>query len=158
MSIQSGSTIPILRPLMVAGVALILVAAAIAGGVLFYPGSPAFVAKLDRGGLYVVMAVLAPAVFFYFLTGLGVILKSKFGYHLFRTFLYIHLFVGFPITTVFAYRALAYTQAASVKRHFGIRVEPGESDSSAIPHRAKVILAVVGFLLVAIWVFVMLYG
>ena len=121
MSGQSGFGAPISRTLMITGVALILVAAGIAYGVLFYPGSPAFIAKLDRGGLLVTIGALAPAVLFYLLTGLGVILRSKFGYYLFRVFLYIHLFVGFPITTVFAYRGLAYTQAPSVKRHFGIR-------------------------------------
>lgn len=158
MNGQSGFGVPILRPLMITGAALILAAAGIAGGVLLYPGSPAFVAKLDRGGLLVVVGTLAPAVLFYLFTGLGVILRSKFGYYLFRGFLYIHLFVGFPITTVFAYRGLAYTQAPSVKRHFGIRVEPGESDSSGIPHRTKVALVVVGLLLVAVYVAVMLYG
>jgi hypothetical protein len=158
MSGQSGFGVPILRPVMITGAALILVAAGIACGVLFYPGSPAFVAKLDSSGLLVAIGVLAPAVLFYFLTGLGVLLRSKVGYYLFRAFLYIHLFVGFPVTTVFAYRGLAYTQAPSVKRHFGIRSEPGESDSSAISHRAKVVLAVVGFLLVAVYVLVMLYG
>jgi hypothetical protein len=158
MSGQSGFGAPISRTLMITGVALILVAAGIAYGVLFYPGSPAFIAKLDRGGLLVTIGALAPAVLFYLLTGLGVILRSKFGYYLFRVFLYIHLFVGFPITTVFAYRGLAYTQAPSVKRHFGIRSEPGESDSPAIPHRTKVVLAVVGFLLVAVYLLVILYG
>jgi hypothetical protein len=158
MSGQSGFGVPILRPLMITGAALILAAAGIACGVLLYPGSPAFVAKLDRTGLFVAIGALAPAVLFYLLTGLGVILRSKFGYYLFRAFLYIHLFVGFPITTVFAYRGLAYTKALSVKRHFGIRLEPGESDSSAIPHRTKVVLALVGFLLVAVYILVMLYG
>lgn len=158
MSGQSGFDVPVLRPLMITGAALILAAAGIACGVLFYPGSPAFVAKLDRGGLIVAVAALAPAVLFYLFTGLGVILRLTLGYYLFRTFLYIHLFVGFPVTTVFAYRGLAYTQAPSVKRHFGIRSEPGESDSSAIPHRTKVVLTIVGFLLVAVYVLIMLYG
>ena len=53
----------------------------------------------------------------YFLTGLGVVGLKKWGYYLFKFFLYI-LFVSFPIGTVISYKTLKYMKKNNIKDYF----------------------------------------
>ncbi|MGI0016210.1 MAG: hypothetical protein ACREBU_22550, partial [Nitrososphaera sp.] len=134
--------VPEVRPLMVTGVALVVFAAILTWAFLLRPGSPAFILKLDREGIYLVTSLIGPVVLFYLVTGLGIMFPRKWGYYLFRAFLYIHLFVGFPITTILAYRGLSYVRAPSIKRHFGVSIELHEP--TALSQRTKVILILIG--------------
>jgi len=122
--------------------------------VLLRAGSPTFILKLDRGGIYFVIAVIGLPVLFYLLTGLGVLFPSTWGYRLLTAFLYVHLFVGFPITTFFAYRGLSYIKSPSIKNHFGAPVRANEP--TTLTRRAKVIIALIGAAMIALWIWVML--
>lgn len=146
--------VPVLRPIMVAGVLLVVVAVVLTWAILLRPGSPSFLLKLPREDIYIVTGMIGPLIVFYLLTGLGVLFPSKWGYYLFRVSLYIHLFVGFPITTVFAYRGLSYIKDPSVKHHFGVPAPPHET--TTLSHREKVTLVVIGAALGALWLWVML--
>jgi hypothetical protein len=122
--------------------------------VLLRAGSPTFIRKLDQGGLYLVVAVLGIPVLFYLLTGLALLFPSPWGYRLLRVFLYIYLFVGFPVTTAFAYRGLSHIKSPRVKAHFGAPVRANEP--TGLSRRAKVILALIAATMVALWIWVML--
>lgn len=54
----------------------------------------------------------------YFLTGLGVVLLKKWGYILFKLFLYL-LFLAFPIGTIISYLTLKYMKRHQIKVYFG---------------------------------------
>lgn len=152
-SIFDRFRVPALRPIMIVGAGLVVVAMLLAWVFLLRPGSPAFLLKLNREGIYFVTSVIGPVVLFYLLTGVGVLLTSKWGYRLFTAFLYVHLFVGFPITTVFAYRGLSYIKASSIRRYFGMSADG--NGPTAMPRRSKITLALIGAALVALYVWVM---
>jgi len=54
----------------------------------------------------------------YLITGIGIITHQKWGYYLFKFFLYV-LFLAFPIGTVIAYKSLAYIKRNDIKNLFG---------------------------------------
>ena len=146
--------VPELRPLMILGIGLVMAAVLLTWAVLVRAGSPTFIRKLDQGGLYLVIAVLGAPVLFYLLTGLGLLFPSTWGYRLLTAFLYIHLFVGFPVTTIFAYRGLSYIKSPSIKDHFGAPVRANEP--TALSRRARVIIALIAATMIALWIWVML--
>jgi hypothetical protein len=51
------------------------------------------------------------------LTAIGVLAKTKWGYYLFKSFLYV-LLVAFPIGTLIAYKSLKYMKRKNIKRLF----------------------------------------
>lgn len=146
--------VPEMRPLMVTGVALVGFAAVLTWWFLLRPGSTAFIFKLDREGIYFAATFIGSVALFYLVTALGILFPRRWGYHLFRAFLYIHLFVGFPITTILAYRGLSYVKAPSIKRHFGVSTESHEP--TALSQRTKVTLILIGTALVALYLWMML--
>ena len=79
----------------------------------FRPTSPSY---YGRVGFYFAVGVLA----FYLLTGVGVMLLAKWGYPLFKLFLYV-LLLAFPIGTIISYLTLSYMKKHQIKRYFGSR-------------------------------------
>ncbi len=53
----------------------------------------------------------------FFVTGLGVIKLTKWGYYLFKILLYL-LFVSFPIGTFISYKTLSYMKKNNIKNRF----------------------------------------
>ena len=53
-------------------------------------------------------------------TAIGIIYLRRWGYILFKIFLYIML-IGFPIGTFISYMTLSYMKRHDVKRYFGTR-------------------------------------
>jgi len=58
---------------------------------------------------------------FYLSTGVGVVLRTKWGYFLFKAFLYLML-LGFPIGTIISYVGLSYMKRHQLKRYFEITI------------------------------------
>jgi len=50
-------------------------------------------------------------------TGLGVLYRTRWGYYLFKLFLYL-LLLGFPIGTFISYKALSYMKRHRIETHF----------------------------------------
>ena len=61
----------------------------------------------------------------YLTTGIGILLRSKWGYFFFKFFLYI-LLLGFPIGTFVAYKSLKYIKRNDIKTLFGFGTSGGE--------------------------------
>jgi uncharacterized membrane protein YfcA len=55
----------------------------------------------------------------YLITGVGVLTRRKWGYYLFKIFLYV-LLLAFPIGTLIGYKSLKYIKRNNIKRLFGI--------------------------------------
>jgi hypothetical protein len=53
----------------------------------------------------------------YFLTGIAILSRQKWGYYLLKLFLYI-LFVAFPIGTFISYKSLAYIKTNNIRAIF----------------------------------------
>ena len=53
----------------------------------------------------------------YLLTGIGVLIRKKWGYYLFKSFLYL-LFICFPVGTVISYYSLGYVKKNKLIREF----------------------------------------
>ena len=77
----------------------------------FKPNSPSL---YGRFGFYFMIAVNL----FYLLAGIGVLLLTKWGYILFKLFLYI-LLIGIPIGTIISYITLSYMKRHKIKQYFG---------------------------------------
>lgn len=54
---------------------------------------------------------------YYFLTGLGVLMLRKWGYILFKSFLYL-LFICFPVGTFISYKTLSHMKKNNIKVYF----------------------------------------
>ena len=80
----------------------------------FRPNSPSYFGKF---GFYFIAGVNI----FYLLTGVGVVLLTKWGYFCFKLFLYMML-VAFPIGTLISYVTLSYMKRHQIKRHFGFEM------------------------------------
>ncbi len=63
----------------------------------------------------------AGSVAFYLLLGLGVLLRTRWGYFVLKGFLYI-LLLAFPIGTWISYKMLSYMKRHEIKKYFGARV------------------------------------
>lgn len=57
-----------------------------------------------------------------FLTGLGVIVSTKWGFRLFRMFLYVML-LAFPFGTMVSYLTLRYISRNQIQQYYGLPVE-----------------------------------
>ncbi len=61
----------------------------------------------------------------YLTTGIGILLRSRWGYFFFKFFLYI-LLLGFPIGTFIAYKSLKYIKGNDIKTLFGFGTSGGK--------------------------------
>jgi hypothetical protein len=57
-----------------------------------------------------------------FSTGLGVVTSTKWGFRLFRIFLYVMLF-AFPVGTMVSYVTLRYIKRNQIQQYYGLPVE-----------------------------------
>lgn len=108
-----------IKPIKVFGI--VLMGLAVAGAFFFLfvttPApffSPSSPSVYERALFYFTVVELSA----YFLTGLGVVLLKKWGYLLFKLFLYL-LLLAFPIGTIISYVTLAYMRRHRIKRYFG---------------------------------------
>lgn len=76
--------------------------------------NPTSVETYERVAFYLLSALHI----FYFLTGIGVVLLKKWGYFLFKLFLYV-LLLAFPFGTVISWVTLSYMKKHRIKRYFG---------------------------------------
>ncbi len=90
---------------------------------------------LSFGCAYYLYAILSPiegrpylmnyygfaVIGWYILTAIGILSRQRWGYYLFKLFLYI-LFVAFPIGTFISYKSLAYIKSNNIRALF---IEPG---------------------------------
>jgi hypothetical protein len=53
----------------------------------------------------------------YLITGIGILIRQKWGYYLFKFFLYV-LLLAFPIGTIISYKSLAYIKEKDIKYLF----------------------------------------
>ncbi len=63
----------------------------------------------------------------YLTTGVGILLRSKWGYFFFKSFLYL-LLLAFPIGTFIAYASLKYIKRNHIKTLFGFDTS-GEAEA-----------------------------
>ena len=68
-------------------------------------------------GFYAPKYFLISVALWYFIMGLGVIKMTKWGYYLFKVFLYL-LFLSFPIGTIISYRTLSNMKKNDIKNYF----------------------------------------
>ena len=69
--------------------------------------------SLSQERLYFLLIVLI----WYMATGVGILIRKKWGYYLFKVFLYC-LLVSFPIGTIISYLSLKYMKKNNVKDLF----------------------------------------
>lgn len=109
-----------IRPIKMFGTVLVIFAV---GGALFFipfflsETSPFFIFG-GRARHYFHFYFWIGSVIFYFLTGVGVIRLTKWGYILFKSFLYLFL-LAFPIGTIISCITLRYMRRHQIKSHFG---------------------------------------
>jgi hypothetical protein len=82
-------------------------------------------AQVVQTGYVPVLLLLAVDVLV-FSTGLGVIASTKWGFRLFRVFLYVMLF-AFPLGTMVSYVTLRYISRNQIQQYYGLPVEARES-------------------------------
>ncbi len=61
---------------------------------------------------------------FYLLPGVGVLTSRRWGYRLFKFFLWV-LFFGFPVGTIISYVTLSYMRKHQIQTFFGFAPEEG---------------------------------
>ena len=98
-----------MRPIIIFG--YVLISVSVAGIVFFYWVS--LQVELKLGDIYFILIT----AFWHIITGLGVIKSTKWGYYLFKLFLYL-LFICFPIGTLISYKTLSYMKKNNIKRYF----------------------------------------
>ena len=83
----------------------------------FYQGAPG-----ARPSVFVYGVLSASG--FYAVTGLGVLFRARWGYLLFKGFLYL-LLLSFPVGTAISWLTLSYMKKHEIWRHFGFQPPPG---------------------------------
>ncbi len=107
-----------IKPIVVFG-AVIIGFTVFAAIFFFIPSSPAFFYSLYEGPSLSAFYFLIIVHLFYLFTGVGVVLRTRWGYFLFMLFLYVTL-LAFPIGTIISYLTLKYMSKHHIKRHFGV--------------------------------------
>ncbi len=72
--------------------------------------------------LFVIFSILMGS--WYLTTGIGILLRRKWGYFFFKSFLYF-LLLSFPIGTFIAYASLKYIKSNDIKSLFGFASRSG---------------------------------
>jgi len=109
------------RPIKIFGAVLVIAGlvafSAFIGPFLLDPSSTIYILG-EREPHYLLFYFWVASTVFYLLTGVGVLYLTKWGYFLFKVFLFL-LFLGFPIGTFISYKTLSYMKCHQIKRHFG---------------------------------------
>ena len=98
-----------IKPIIIAGYLLIGVTCI---GLLFFY----WISKQNSLNDFLKYFILSLSIF-YLITGIGVINLTRWGYYLFKTFLYMLVF-SFPIGTVIAYITLSYMKKHNIREYF----------------------------------------
>ena len=109
-----------MKPIALFGI--VLVVAGLFGFYFFFGPTPANV--YDTGAAER-PAILYTLVFFnslYVAIGVGVLARARWGYVVFKAFLYV-LLVVFPIGTALSWLTLRYLRRHSIERYFGVATE-----------------------------------
>lgn len=69
--------------------------------------------KLDMGGIFFLIFMTT----WHLISGLGILLRKKWGFILMKLYLYI-LYLGFPLGTLLAIRILSYIKENEIKDFF----------------------------------------
>ncbi len=144
-----------IRPIIIFGAVLMLLALLSAGVFLFRPGSPVYFLRLYQEGFYFPLSLLVGLHMFYLLTGVGVVSLARWGYYLFKFFLYLHLFIAFPIGTIISYFTLSYMRKHQISRYFGLAAHGESPEPRPLAFSSKVILLIIGIGLVALYLWMM---
>lgn len=143
-----------IRPIVIFGTVLIMLT--IFAGLFFFlsPISPVRRPGQQRSFIFLVLGVHM----FYFLAGIGVVLRKAWGYYLFKFFLYTQ-FLAFPVGTIITYVTLSYMRRHAIKRHFGFDIRANAYDQTAVPLYMKVITIIwsalaIALLMLLIWMMV----
>lgn len=144
-----------IRPIIIFGAVIILLTLLSAIVLIFRPGSPGYFLGLYREGFYLILCLLVGFHMFYLLTGLGVISLARWGYYLFKFFLYLHLFIAFPIGTIISYLTLSYMRKHQISRYFGLAPHGESPEPKPLAFSTKVILLIIGIGLVALYLWMM---
>ena len=75
------------------------------------------------GEFYFPLTMLVLYLLFYLLAGVGVLASTRWGYRLFKFFLWV-LFFGFPVGTIISYVTLSYMRKHQIQTFFGFAPEP----------------------------------
>lgn len=75
------------------------------------------------GEFYFLLTMGVLLFLFYLLPGVGVLAATRWGYRLFKFFLWV-LFFGFPVGTIISYVTLSYIRKHQIQTFFGFAPEP----------------------------------
>jgi hypothetical protein len=98
-----------IRPIIIFG--YVLIGLSIAGVLFFYWVS--LRVELEPSHIYFILI----SAFLYVITGLGVIKLTRWGYYMFKIFLYL-LLICFPIGTLISHKTLKYMSRNNLKAYF----------------------------------------
>lgn len=144
-----------LAAIRVLGISLVAVAVASAAFLFLWAGSPFALAGLRREGSFLPLYLIGPIVVLYAVTGIGLIVRTRWGYALLKCSLYL-LYLAFPVGTVLSYVALSYARRHGIKRHFGFEVADVPSRELHEERRFKIVSIVLACALAIVFVWMML--
>lgn len=98
-----------IKPIVIFGYVLMVLS--VVSVVFFYWVS--LQVDMKQSDFYFIASVTA----WHLITGLGVIMRTKWGYYLFKFFLYL-LIISFPIGTFISYKTLKYMKKNNIKKYF----------------------------------------
>ncbi len=98
-----------IRPIIIFG--YVLITFSIAGALFFYWVS--LQVEWKPSDTYFILV----SAFWYVITGIGIIKLTRWGYYLFKIFLYL-LFICFPVGTFISYKTLKYMSRNNLKAYF----------------------------------------
>jgi len=104
-----GSLDKIIRPIIIFGYVLV----GLSGITMLFFYWVSFQTSLPTIHIYFVIVVSI----WDFVTGIGMIKLTRWGYYLFKIFLYL-LLISFPIGTIISYRTLSYMKRNNIKNYF----------------------------------------
>jgi len=107
-----------IKPLVVFG-AIIIGFTLFSAFFFFSSTSPAYFFNFYEARSHSALYFLIGIHLFYLLTGIGVILRARWGYFLFKLFLYLTI-LAFPIGTIISYYTLSYMRRHRLEQYFGI--------------------------------------
>jgi len=145
---------PVTRPIRIFGLIIILLPFLSIGAIVAWLASRGFLVTVLTAGFYFPLALLLLSHILLLVTGIGVFGFRKWGYYLFKMFLYVLAF-GFPVGTVVSYVTLAYVRKHHIETHFGMPEHPPGTGTMRAVRWGLGMLVVAG--LVALWVWLMYF-
>jgi hypothetical protein len=137
-----------LRPIRALGLALIALSGLSLGAFTYWLASHGIIGKVISTGFYLPVPLFLLLHILGFVTGLGVVRLTKWGYRLLKIFLYVVLF-AFPIGTIIAYLTLSYMKRHQIEQYYGLPPDPGHS---AVPvSRAWLLVGIGAIVALYLW-------